>query len=69
MGIGSTDEMTSTWRCRLYHMAVSLAIKKNWQARIAVILSRGADFLLKSLILHILTHFDVLQSGDLAQVR
>lgn len=33
MGIGSTDEMTSTWRCRLYHMAVSLAIKKNWQAR------------------------------------
>lgn len=46
MGIGSTDEMTSTWRCRLYHMAVSLAIKKNWQARIAVVLSRGADFLL-----------------------
>lgn len=69
MGIGSTDEMTSTWRCRLHHMAVSLAIKKNWQARIAVVEAEELIFLCWSLILHILTHFVVLKSGDLAQAR
>lgn len=67
MGIGSTDEMTSTWRCRLYHMAVSLAIKKNWQARIAVVSAEELIFWLQSLILHNLTHFVVMKSGDLAQ--
>lgn len=66
MGIGSADEMTSTWRCRLYHMAVSLAIKKNWQARIAVVWAEGAGFLRESLILRVLTHFVVLVPGNLA---
>lgn len=66
MGIGSADEMTSTWRCRLYHMAVSLAIKKNWQARIAVVWAEGAGFLRESPILRVLTHFVVLVPGDLA---
>lgn len=40
-GIGSTDEMTSTWLCQIYHMAVSLAIKKNWQETIAVAKQRS----------------------------
>lgn len=69
MRIGSTNEMTSTWRCQLYHMAVSLAIKKNWQARIAVVSAEELIFLLQSLILHNLTHFVVMKSGDLAEGR
>lgn len=40
-GIGSTDDMTSTWLCQIYHMAVSLAIKKNWQETIAVAKQRS----------------------------
>lgn len=62
MGIGSTDEMTSTWRCRLHHMAVSLAIKKNWQARIAVV---EAEELIFFMLEPDSAHFDSFCSSEI----